>query len=313
MKVTIIGPGIMAIPPLGWGAVEILIWDYAKELEKVGVEVQIVNTRNFAEIVEQTNNFNPDFVHLQYDDYYSVLQYINCPKIAVTSHYGYIVQHQNNFGGYQGVFNSFMNGKHHIFALSSQIRDVYVNKGFDPNKIKVTPNGANKDLFRYSETCVLPNKSIYLAKIDYRKRQSIFQNISSLDFAGNIADGNFNTNRPNYLGEWSKEYLYDNLTNYANLVLLSDGEAHALVCCEAMMAGLGLVISEAATANLDTSLPFIDVIPESRIRDIDYVESVIILNREKSLLHRSEIREYALNNFSWSSLIPKYIETINNL
>ena len=27
MKVTLIGPGIMPIPPTGWGAVEILIWD----------------------------------------------------------------------------------------------------------------------------------------------------------------------------------------------------------------------------------------------------------------------------------------------
>ena len=27
MKVAIVGPGIMPIPPTGWGAVEILIWD----------------------------------------------------------------------------------------------------------------------------------------------------------------------------------------------------------------------------------------------------------------------------------------------
>ena len=27
MKISIIGPGIMPIPPIGWGAVEILVWD----------------------------------------------------------------------------------------------------------------------------------------------------------------------------------------------------------------------------------------------------------------------------------------------
>ena len=44
MKISIIGPGIMPIPPTGWGAVEILIWDQKLALEKLGHEVDIVNT-----------------------------------------------------------------------------------------------------------------------------------------------------------------------------------------------------------------------------------------------------------------------------
>ena len=35
MKICIVGPGIMPIPPTGWGAVEILIWDYKETLEKL--------------------------------------------------------------------------------------------------------------------------------------------------------------------------------------------------------------------------------------------------------------------------------------
>ena len=76
MRISIIGPGIMPIPPTGWGAVEILIWDYYQELTKLGHEVQIVNTQNAQEIVNQVNSFNPDFVHLQYDDLYQVMDYI---------------------------------------------------------------------------------------------------------------------------------------------------------------------------------------------------------------------------------------------
>ena len=34
MKFALIGPGILSIPPPGWGAVEILIWDYYNELTK---------------------------------------------------------------------------------------------------------------------------------------------------------------------------------------------------------------------------------------------------------------------------------------
>ena len=32
MKIAFIGPGILPIPPNGWGAVELLVWEYAKEL-----------------------------------------------------------------------------------------------------------------------------------------------------------------------------------------------------------------------------------------------------------------------------------------
>ena len=80
-----------------------------------------------------------------------------------------------------------------------------------------------------------------------------------------------------------------------------------------MIAGLGLVISECSTANLDLSLPFIDVIPESKINDIDYVESIIINNRNKSLTMRKEIKKYGQTNFSWPILIDKYLKTIENL
>ena len=53
MKIAIIGPGIMPIPPTGWGAVEILIWDEKLALEKFGHEVLIVNTPNPNDILKE--------------------------------------------------------------------------------------------------------------------------------------------------------------------------------------------------------------------------------------------------------------------
>jgi hypothetical protein len=73
-----------------------------------------------------------------------------------------------------------------------------------------------------------------------------------------------------------------------------------------MSAGLGLVISEFSTANLDTDLPFIDVIPESKINDITYVERIIRSNREKSIIMREEIRNYVTENFSWEKIIKNH-------
>ena len=44
------------------------------------------------------------------------------------------------------------------------------------------------------------------------------------------------------------------LTNYANMILFSDGEAAPQVTCEALLSGIGLVVSKEASANLDASL-----------------------------------------------------------
>ena len=42
MKISIIGPATQ-IPPVGWGAVESLIWDYSVNLKKEGHDVDIIN------------------------------------------------------------------------------------------------------------------------------------------------------------------------------------------------------------------------------------------------------------------------------
>lgn len=305
MKICIVGPGIMSIPPKGWGAVEILIWDYKQTLEKLGHEVVIVNTRDQNEIIKQCNSHNPDFVHVQYDEFYKVCDYLQCDNVAITSHFGYLDQENRYDGYYNIIMNGFVNMKKgKIFALSPSIAEKYKKFGFDESRLKVVPNGVRDDLFKFEETCKYTDRSICLAKVETRKRQYLLHDISSLHFAGNIADNRYNKN--NYLGEWSKEYLYENLTDYANLVLLSDGEAHPLVCLEAMSAGLGLVLSEWATANLDTSLPFIDVIPESKVSDKNYVESVIKSNREKSITMRNEIRQYVIDNFSWENIVKNH-------
>jgi glycosyltransferase involved in cell wall biosynthesis len=135
----------------------------------------------------------------------------------------------------------------------------------------------------------------------------------NIDFAGNYAHDLFDRTDPHYLGEWTKKHLYKNLTNYANMVLLSDGEAHSLSCLEGLMAGLGLVISEYCTANLDTSLPFIDVIPEDKIGDEDFVRKTIALNRQKSITMRKDIRKYAIDNFSWKVVIERYNKLVHNI
>ena len=312
MKISIVGPGIMPIPPTGWGAVEILIWDQNLALMELGHEVQIINTPNPVEIIEQINAFRPDFVHIQYDDFIGLYPYIQYP-CAITSHYGYLEQPDK--WGYYGdrIVKPFLDIKPRVFCLSEGIKKIYSDILKIPeDRLFVTPNGVNIKQFKFKDNPKHSNCSLYLAKIDYRKRQYMFQSIDSLYYAGNIADPNFNKER-NYLGEWSKETLYNKLTDYGNLVLLSDGEAHPLVCMEALAAGLGVVVTEWGAANLDTTKDFITVIPENRVSDIEYVRSQIIENRNYSIEHRQEILEYS-KQFDWVNVIKNiYIPIIEDI
>lgn len=313
MKISLVGPGIMFIPPTAWGAIESLIWDYSQELGKLGHQVQIVNTANRNEIIRDLNDFNPDFVHVHYDAFLDVLDKVNCPKRAVTSHFAYIEQ-KDKHGGYTSIFDGFVkNTNFYIFCLSEKIKTAYKDAGTEESRLRVVFNGAKEDLFLFKNEPVFPDRSIYLARICPRKRQYVYQNIKNLYFAGSINDANFLHGNPNHLGEWRKGFLYKNLTNYANLVLLSDGEADPLAVKEGLMAGLGVVISEYSTANLDLSKPFIDVIPNDKLNDLQYVKNVIEKNKQKSLPLRNEIRKYAEENFSWKKIAENYINTINSL
>ena len=306
MKIAIVGPGIMPIPPTGWGAVEILIWDQKLALEELGHEVRIVNTASAIDILKEINEFRPDFVHVQYDDFVELCPYIQYPN-AITSHFGYLEQPRK--WDYYGprVASKFAQIKPNIFCLSPGIKNVYEKEmGIPSDQLFVTPNGVNVDKFKYNKLQLESDicKSLYLAKIDYRKRQHMFQSIDSLYYAGNNADPRFDTSK-NYLGEWSKETLYNDLTKYGNLVLLSDGEAHPLVCLEAFAAGLGVVISQWAAANLDVSKDFITVIPEDKITDLEFVDAEIVRNRYYSVNNRPEIREYA-ESFAWKKVVEEY-------
>ena len=312
MRIVIVGPGIMPIPPTGWGAVEILIWDSKIALEKLGNVVEIINTESPTEIIKKINAFRPDFVHIQYDDFIELYSYVQYP-CAITSHFGYLEQPDR--WDYYGdrIAKPFGRIKPNVFCLSAGIRDVYRDQlDILEERLFVTPNGVDFDIFEYTDEPKHVDASIYLAKIDYRKRQFMFQGIDSLYYAGNNADQRFNTGK-NYLGEWSKEDLYKNLTEYGNLVLLSDGEAHPLVCLEAFAAGLGVVVSEWAAANLDVRKSFITVIPEDKISDIEYVEKHIIENREYSIAHRDEIREYGRES-EWTNVIENhYLPVVEKL
>lgn len=311
MRIILVGPGLSPIPPTGWGAVESLIWDYYENLKKVGVDAHIINNADLNQVIRECNNQNADFIHIMYDDYAIISRYLTCPNIIYTSHYAYITSpgfEKKYKYYYQNVFMPVIENQKFlkIHALSEEIGQKYKTHGFE-NEIRVLANGAREDNFRFTNSPQKSGRSVYVAKIEFRKGQYKYQSIENIDFVGNYFDSPFFTNEPNYLGEWTKSVLYENLTDYGNLILLSAGEADPLVVKEGLMAGLGVVISECSGANLDLTKPFITIIPNDQLDDLEYIRSKIIENRLISIAMRDKIRQYALDNFAWSTIINKYL------
>jgi glycosyltransferase involved in cell wall biosynthesis len=308
MKFVIVGPGCSSIPPKGWGAVESIVWDYSQELTAQGHEVIIVNRPNVDDIIEECNSHPESIVHIMYDDHINIVPHLHSKNIIYTSHFAYFTH--SSFGiiydpYYENIFKKVIEYKHiTLFALSEKIKDVYKKHGYSGKSV-VLRNGAPP--FRTTLNPKKGHRSIYVGKIEYRKCQYKYQTIPCIDFVGNYYDSPFQSSH--YLGEWDKETLYDSLTDYGNLILLSETEADPLVVKEALMAGLGVVLSECSCANLDLSKKFITVIPNDKVDDIEYVYEEIEKNRAYSLQHRKEILEYA-TYFSWNTIIKEYLSLV---
>lgn len=300
-------------PPKAWGAIEILVWDYFVFISKYHKDVDF---RIFTEHdVSKINDFNPDYVHIQPESIFHIIPQLFCKNIIITCQWGYLDQIHLGTRASDGWYGQIVrtvacNPQWKVFCVSESIRQQYIRFGADPRSLFVHPNCVNDESFRFTDKPTWPDRSIYLARIEPRKRQHLFQSIESLYFVGPYENGPFDKTRERWLGEMTKQELYENLTNWGNLVLLSDGEAHALVVAEGLVCGLGVVVSEQASANLDISLPFIDVIPEERVNDLAYVESVILRNREVSVKMRAEIREWACNAFGMKNIIKGYLSDL---
>ena len=78
------------------------------------------------------------------------------------------------------------------------------------------------------------------------------------------------------------------------------------------MAGLPIVISECCAADLDAK-PYIDIVPEERIHDKEYVSNLLEASRQKKQRFTHEIRTYAESRFSWQALMKTYVGNIERI
>jgi hypothetical protein len=315
MKLGLIGPGIMNIPTNTWGAVEDLIWNYYLILNQLGWQVEIINDPNIFKIVSSVNYHNFDVVHLHYDQHYTVLPHLKCKSKIISSHYPYInLKYKWVQDGYESTFRGICNSDAHIFASSKEDINTFVKDGcVDPARMWHSRLGVKYGNYKY-DNCPAFDRTLCLGKITDRKRQWSIQNNKDIDFIGKMDYGRFN-NRTNYLGEMLREELNNTITKYCNSILLSEAEnATPLVIKESLICGLGVVVSECCALELDKSLPFIHVITNDKLDDIDYIESVLNINKSYSVRHRNEIRQYGIDNFALETILKnEYIPKLESL
>ena len=112
-----------------------------------------------------------------------------------------------------------------------------------------------------------------------------------------------------YAGSWSKDEVYNRLTEYSCLVLLSESEAAPLVVLEALAAGLSVVVTESASANL-TNEKFITVITDGS-KNAEFISNAIQSAIDRNDDCRQEIRSYAFDRFDYSVMVKDYERIIH--
>lgn len=302
MKICLVGPGLIDIPPPGWGALESDIWNKYICLKNHNYDVHIVNEKDINKTYQTIEALNPDIVHLHYGSHYEILPHIYRRKI-ITNYDGSFV---NSWKFHENIMRQCMYDCE-FFILTTWEKQLLEKIGFSNKNIHIVPSGVDYDKFNRLDKPKY-TKSICLGKIDTRKNQQKLQKLNcDIVFVGENNDSMFNSMDNNYLGSWNRSQVFNNLTEYTNLVLLSNAELQPLVCLEAMSAGLGLVISEACCQSLDTNLDFITVIPNDKLNNDEYIRNAIIENKNLCLsIDRNKITSYA-KTFQWSNIIQTYI------
>lgn len=321
MKVLLVSSGIGPWPNDGWGACENLTADFAWALQAEGLDIQVFHEEDtIGKLPQVVRDWKPDILHIEYDDHIvaiiPLLRDFPNLQILVTTHYAFLSQpYKLVQDGYMFRFlltSDLAKLRNVTLAvLSEEIADTYHRLGGVPKeKIWVWPNGTRVDKIQFFQTPFYPDKAICVGKIETRKNQTLLQQCPEIDFIGPISDPTFQITQQ-YKGKWTRQELYDNIGQYACLVLISQAEAHPLVIGEALAAGLSIVCNEIAAANLPKNMPWIKIVDNSILKTPVELQSVVETMCRIGLESRSEIRKWAEENLDYRKRASTYCEKWN--
>ncbi|MBE9034142.1 glycosyltransferase [aff. Roholtiella sp. LEGE 12411] len=315
MKIALVAGGYVPAPPLS-NSILTLIQEYKYFLDNIGHQVDIFNYKDVNEVIDKINNNNYDFVHLHAYQFVSQFNQSLKQKYCFSCHNGYFLKEDKWEEDFKQGFQHFLSIPG-IIALSQVTKNFFLQTGYS-GYISVQVNGIDTQKVNFQEQG--NNKAICLGWIQPRKQQKILAQIIDgkleIDFVGPVDDPDFvEGSTTKHLGVWSLKQVYSQLTNYSCLVLISDGEVAPLVVLEAMAAGLCVVVSESASANLH-SKDFIRVLPDDILTNATTENQKIVCDAiidliDKNKYVRQEIVEYVRANFDFSHITKNYIQMID--
>lgn len=317
MRILLVAGGHLPIPPPSWGGVENVVWQQHNYLKSAGHDVQILNKTKKTVSGFLARPWQYDLIHLHLDSgakAWNKLRRLFRFKLAVTTHYGYAAFPDRWQTDYQATFAHLLKVPHHI-ALSPEIKDTVLRAGFS-GQVLVLPNGIKCADMRF-DPAPAPKQALVLGRIQERKKQRLLSQalagrLVTCDLIGPSDEPDFLGNNSNvrFLGPWDRTRVLSSLTQYACMILISDGEAHAGVLLEALAAGLSIVVSPEAAHNLDTDQPWVFVVNRDRPGQITRaVEQAVAENWR----HRAAIRRYCEETFDWKVIGPRYVNIIEQI
>lgn len=299
MRLLIVAPGTGPVPPIGRGAIEAVVWEYAERLRARGHAAEISNAR-------------PRLLALDL-----------ARRAAGRERYDWIWTHHDRAVGLAARFAPLF-GARHVHTSHRPITgaedDPYgarlVRKGARADyhlglteeglaavrrlngrtRTALAPNGVDVASHRWSERGM---GAVCVGGVSRRKRQRDVAEAGVVcDFVGPLdrddEDTRFVASLATYRGEWSRAELRARLTNYAVLILFSVAEAQPLVVGEAFASGLSVVLSRESARNVDVTLPFVTIVGTA-----DELPRAVAEAEARNQAQRAAIRAHAEAAWDW--------------
>lgn len=316
-KITQISPGLIPIPPNGWGAIEKIIWNYKLNLEKLGNKV---NIKYINEITKEDELVHVHVANQALELYEKGIPYIFSLHDHHVVHYG------------KGSYNYNINLeaiKHSVISITHA--EFLVDFFNETDKLFYLSHGVDVDFFRpdgrekteHKLLCLANNGMAGDSSIDRKGFLLAIEAAKSLDLPITIAGPTDNLEFFKHYPEYTKYKkltlkcdspneddileLYRNHTIFLHPSMLEAGHPN-LTLLEALSSGLPVV------GTYDGSKPISGLIKIQR--DVDsLVEGLIDLsnNYEELVLSLEKTRqEYSWNNIcSRLSKIYTLVKNIN--